>query len=116
MRETLSAGYVRTARAKGLGPRDVLVHHALRAALVPIVTVLGLQVGLLLGGAVLTEEVFGRPGIGRLIFDAVAARDFPLVNGCVLLFATTFVLVNACVDLSYGLLDPRMRAQATHAT
>lgn len=114
--ETLAADYVRTARAKGAGPLHVLLGHALRSALVPILTVLGLQVGLLLSGAVLTEQVFGWPGIGRLVFDAVAARDFPVVNGCVVLFATIFVVVGTLVDLSYAALDPRiLRAPAPNS-
>ena len=109
MLEVLRSDYVRTARAKGLGMRPVLVHHALRNALVPIVTVVGLQTGLLLGGAVLTESIFAWPGVGRLAFDAISNRDMPLVNGCILLFATVFVAVNAAVDVVYAAADPRIR-------
>jgi peptide/nickel transport system permease protein len=109
MLEVLASDYVRTARAKGLSERTVVVHHALRNALVPIITVLGLQTGLLLGGAVLTESVFAWPGVGRLAFDAISNRDMPVINGCVLLFATVFVVVNTIVDLLYALANPRIR-------
>ena len=88
MLDVLSSDYIRTARAKGLGQRAVVINHALRNALIPIITVLGLQTGLLLGGAVLTESVFAWPGVGRLAFDAISNRDMPLINGCILLFAT----------------------------
>jgi peptide/nickel transport system permease protein len=109
MLDVLAADYVRTARAKGLGERSVIVRHALRNALIPIITVLGLQTGLLLGGAVLTESIFAWPGVGRLAFDAISNRDMPVINGCVLLFATVFVVVNTAVDLLYALADPRIR-------
>ena len=109
MLEVLSSDYVRTARAKGLDERRVVVHHALRNALVPIITVLGLQTGLLLGGAVLTESVFAWPGVGRLAFDAISNRDMPVINGCVLLFAAVFVVVNTAVDVLYALANPRIR-------
>jgi peptide/nickel transport system permease protein len=109
MLEVLASDYVRTARAKGLGERRVIVRHALRNALVPIITVLGLQTGLLLGGAVLTESVFAWPGVGRLAFDAISNRDMPVINGCVLLFATVFVVVNTVVDVLYALANPRIR-------
>jgi peptide/nickel transport system permease protein len=109
MLEVLASDYVRTARAKGLSERTVVVHHALRNALVPIITVLGLQTGLLLGGAVLTESVFAWPEVGRLAFDAISNRDMPVINGCVLLFATVFVIVNTIVDLLYALANPRIR-------
>lgn len=109
MLEVLASDYVRTARAKGLSERRVVVRHALRNALVPIITVLGLQTGLLLGGAVLTESVFAWPGVGRLAFDAISNRDMPVINGCVLLFATVFVVVNTVVDLLYALANPRIR-------
>jgi peptide/nickel transport system permease protein len=109
MLEVLASDYVRTARAKGLSERRVVIGHALRNALVPIITVLGLQTGLLLGGAVLTESVFAWPGVGRLAFDAISNRDMPLINGCVLLFATVFVVVNTAVDLLYALANPRIR-------
>jgi peptide/nickel transport system permease protein len=109
MLDVLAADYVRTARAKGLSERAVVVRHALRNALIPIITVLGLQTGLLLGGAVLTESIFAWPGVGRLAFDAISNRDMPVINGCVLLFATVFVVVNTVVDLLYALANPRIR-------
>jgi peptide/nickel transport system permease protein len=109
MLEVLGSDYVRTARAKGLGQWAVVVHHALRNALVPILTVIGLQTGLLLGGAVLTENVFAWPGVGRLAFDAISNRDMPVVNGCILLFAAAFVIVNALVDVLYAAANPRIR-------
>ena len=109
MLDVLRADYIRTARAKGLGQWSIVVKHGLRNALVPIVTVVGLQTGLLLGGAVLTESIFSWPGVGRLAFEAISNRDDPLVSGAILLFATTFVVVNACVDLLYAALDPRIR-------
>jgi len=109
MLDVLSADYVRTARAKGLDQRAVVFKHALRNALIPIITVLGLQTGLLLGGAVLTESVFAWPGVGRLAFEAISNRDKPLINGCILLFATVFVVVNTLVDLLYAVANPRIR-------
>ena len=109
MLDVLGSDYVRTARAKGLGPQAVVVHHALRNALLPILTVVGLQTGLLLGGAVLTEHIFAWPGVGRLAFDAISNRDIPVVNGCILLFATVFVVVNTAVDLLYAAANPRIR-------
>jgi peptide/nickel transport system permease protein len=109
MLEVLRSDYVRTARAKGLAASTVVLKHALRNALIPILTVLGLQTGLLLGGAVLTEHIFAWPGVGRLAFDAISNRDMPLVNGCLLLFAGVFVVVNAVVDVLYALANPRIR-------
>jgi peptide/nickel transport system permease protein len=109
MLDVLSSDYIRTARAKGLDERAVVVRHALRNALIPIITVLGLQTGLLLGGAVLTESIFAWPGVGRLAFDAISNRDMPLINGCMLLFATVFVVVNAAVDVLYAAANPRIR-------
>lgn len=109
MLEVLRADYIRTARAKGLGGFAVVVHHGLRNALIPIVTVIGLQTGFLLGGAVLTESIFAWPGVGRLAYEAISNRDNPLINGCILLFAATFVLVNLLVDVAYALLNPRIR-------
>ena len=109
MLDVLSSDYIRTARAKGLGEGAVVIRHALRNALIPIITVLGLQTGLLLGGAVLTESVFAWPGVGRLAFEAISNRDMPLINGCILLFATVFVVVNAVVDLLYAAANPRIR-------
>jgi peptide/nickel transport system permease protein len=109
MLETLEQDYVRTARAKGVSERAVVLRHGLGNALVPIVTVVGVQAGYLLGGAVLTETVFAWPGIGTLMVQGILARDFPLVQGCVLVVALSFVLVNLAVDLLYAWLDPRIR-------
>jgi peptide/nickel transport system permease protein len=110
--ETLSDDYVRTARAKGLGDWAVLRRHALKNALIPVVTVLGLQFGTLIGGAVITEYVFALPGVGRLVVDAVFARDYPQVQGVVLLIAVGFIVSNLVVDILYGWLDPRIRYSA----
>src|SRR5579859_6409027 len=107
--ETLSEDYVRTARAKGLAEGWVIRRHALKNALIPVVTVLGLQFGGLIGGAVITEYVFALPGVGRLVVDAVFARDYPLVQGVVLLIAVGFIASNLVVDIVYGWLDPRIR-------
>jgi peptide/nickel transport system permease protein len=107
--EVLQLDYVRTARAKGLAERPVLLRHALRNALVPVVTVVGLQAGALLGGAIITETIFALPGVGRLLVDAIFQRDFPIVQGVVLLLALNFLLVNLLVDLAYAWLDPRIR-------
>jgi len=107
--EVLNADYVRTARAKGLADRWVLVRHVLRNAAVPIVTVIGLGVAVLIGGVVVTESVFSIPGLGRLTVDAVLARDYPTVQAVVLLFSLVYVLINLVVDLTYTVLDPRIR-------
>ena len=107
--EVLRQDYVRTARAKGLTEGGVIARHALRNAFIPVITVIGLNVGSLLGGAILTETIFAWPGIGRLVVDAIFARDYPLVQGAVLVIALLFVLVNLLVDLSYAYLDPRIR-------
>ncbi len=109
MLEVLRSDYIRTARAKGLDERAVVVRHGLRNAAIPILTVIGLQTGLLLGGAVLTEHIFAWPGVGRLAFDAISNRDMPVINGCILLFATVFVVVNTAVDVLYALANPRIR-------
>ncbi len=109
MLEVMGSDYIRTARAKGLDRSTIVFRHALRNALVPIITVLGLQIGLLLGGAVLTESIFAWPGIGRLAFNAISNRDMPLINGCMLLFAVVFVVVNTAVDLLYAVANPRIR-------
>jgi peptide/nickel transport system permease protein len=111
MLEVLGADYVRTARAKGLPGRLVLMRHAFRNALLPIVTLFGLDVGALVGGAVITETIFSWPGVGRLTVDAVLGKDLPLVEGAVLLLAGSFVFINLIVDLMYGYLDPRVRLQ-----
>jgi peptide/nickel transport system permease protein len=109
MLEVLGQEFIRVARAKGLGTRAVLLRHALRNALIPIVTVLGLQTGYLLGGVVITEQIFGLPGLGWTLLNGVYQRDYPVVQGTVMLFAATFVLVNLLVDLLYTYLDPRIR-------
>lgn len=108
LRAEMAKQYVRTARSKGLTERRVILFHALRNALIPLVTILGIQIGYSLGGSVIVETLFGWPGLGRLIVQSVAARDFPMVQGAVLLVAGCFVLINAIVDYSYRLLDPRI--------
>jgi ABC-type dipeptide/oligopeptide/nickel transport system permease component len=107
--EVIRQDYVRTARAKGLTELVVVVSHALRNALLPVVIVVGLRFGYMLGGAVVIEQVFAWPGLGRLLVAAVGQRDIPLIQGILLLFATSFVLVNLTVDLFYGILDPQIR-------
>lgn len=107
--EVLRADYVRTARAKGLHERFVLGKHVLRNALVPVVTVVGFYAGYLLGGTVVIEEVFALPGMGRLALNAIAQRDYPMIQGVVLVVASLFVFVNLLVDVSYGILNPRIR-------
>jgi len=107
--EVLGEEYLTVARAKGLPERRVILKHALRNALIPIVTVLGLQFGALLSGAIITENVFSWPGIGTLLITAVEARDYPLVQGCVLFISIVYVAVNLAVDLLYGFIDPRIR-------
>ena len=111
MLDVLRQEYIRTARAKGLHERIVIYSHALRNALIPVVTVIGLQIGLLMGGVVVTETVFAWPGVGRLAIQAIYARDFPVVQAVVFLSATIFVLVNLIVDLLYAFIDPRIRYQ-----
>ena len=111
MLEVLGQDYVRTARAKGLGESRVLAVHALRNASIPIVTLLGLQFAQLLGGAVVTETIFAWPGIGRLVVEAIFNRDFPVVQGVVLVVSLIFVAVNVLVDLFYAVLDPRIRTE-----
>jgi peptide/nickel transport system permease protein len=109
MLEVMGKNYVLAARAKGVPERLVVMRHALRNALIPVVTIMGLQFGTLLGGAVITETVFSWPGIGRFLVDSILARDYPSVQGTVLIIAVGFVLVNLFVDLLYGFLDPRIR-------
>jgi len=109
MIEILGADYIRTAWSKGLAARAVIFRHAFRNGLIPVVTILGLQTGALMGGAVVTEQIFVVPGFGRLIVEAVFTRDYPLVQGVVLITASTYVLVNLLVDLSYSVLNPRIR-------
>ena len=107
--ETLGEDYIRTARAKGLPENKVLMRHALANAAVPIATVIGIGIALLIGGVVVTESVYAIPGLGRLTVDAVLARDFPTIQGVILLFSFVYVLVNLLVDLSYVFFDPRIR-------
>ena len=109
MIEVLSADYIRTAYSKGLAGRVVILRHAIRNGLIPVVTILGLQMGALMGGAVVTEQIFVVPGFGRLIVEAVFTRDYPLVQGVVLITASSYVLINLLVDASYSLLNPRIR-------
>ena len=109
MIEVLSTDYVRTARSKGLAPRRVLLSHALQNTLIPVITVVGLSVGGLLGGAVITESIFGLPGVGRLAIDAISNRDYPMIQGTVILVAASFVFVNLIVDIIYAFVDPRIR-------
>ena len=109
MLEVLQQDYIRTARSKGMGQGGILFVHALKNAAVPIVTVIGIGVALLIGGAVVTESVFAIPGLGRLTIDAIVRRDYPLIQGIVLLFSFVYVLVNLAVDVLYTLLDPRIR-------
>ncbi len=107
--ETFSQDYIRTARAKGLNERRVVIGHALKNAMIPVITVIGLDFGALLSGAIITETVFAWPGIGRLVIGAINQKDFPVVVGAVTMFALFFVVINLVVDLLYGLLDPRVR-------
>ena len=107
--EIAEADYVRTARAKGLSEWAILWRHSLRNALLPVVTLVGLQIGAILGGSVIVETVFSWPGVGRLTVEAIQSRDYPLVQGCVLLIAVIYVVINLLTDLAYGLIDPRIR-------
>ncbi|MGB7728136.1 MAG: nickel ABC transporter permease [Candidatus Acidiferrum sp.] len=109
MLEELSSDYVRTARAKGLSTSAVLLRHALRNALIPIITILGLQFGTLLAGTIVTETIFSWPGIGRLTVMAISSRDYPLLQGCILVIALSYVLVNLLTDVFYAFIDPRVR-------
>jgi ABC-type dipeptide/oligopeptide/nickel transport system permease component len=110
MLEELGQDYIRTARAKGLPERTIVYRHALRNALVPILTVIGLQFGSLLAGAIVTESIFSLPGIGRLTLSAISNRDYALVQGCILAIGLTYVAVNLVTDLAYTVANPRMRA------
>jgi peptide/nickel transport system permease protein len=109
MIEVLSEDYIRTSRAKGLPERLVLWRHGLKNALIPVVTMIGLQFGGMLAGAVVTETVFSRPGVGRLVVSAILSKDYPLVQGCILFLATVYLAVNLAVDIAYAWLDPRIR-------
>ena len=114
MLEVLGEDYMRTARAKGLPPKKVILHHGLRNALLPVITMLGLQLGALLAGAVITETVFSWPGIGLLTIESIQSRDYPVVQACVLLISVTYVLVNLLTDLAYAWVDPRVRLGSGH--
>ena len=109
MLEVLSQDYIRTAHAKGLSSGSVLVGHALKNAAVPIATIIGIGIALLIGGVIATETVFAIPGIGRLTVDAILRRDYPIIQGVILLFSAAYVILNLLIDLSYTVLDPRVR-------
>jgi peptide/nickel transport system permease protein len=109
MIDVMEEDYIRTARAKGLSERRVVLRHGLRSAITPIVTVLGLDIGILLGGAILVESVFNVPGIGRLAFDSITRSDLPVIQGTVLLGAFFIIIANLIVDIAYAYLDPRVR-------
>jgi peptide/nickel transport system permease protein len=111
MLEVIGKDYIRTARAKGVAPRPILVRHALRNASIPVVTTIGIGLASLLGGVVVTESVFAIPGLGRLTVDAILRRDYPVIQGVILVFATSYVMINLLIDLSYSLLDPRIGDQ-----
>lgn len=110
--EVLEQDYLRTARAKGLRQRTVILRHALKNALIPIVTVIGLQVGFLMTGAVLIETVFAWPGVGTYMVDALFGRDYPVIRACILLFSVIFLVVNLVVDVAYVAIDPRIRVRS----
>ena len=107
--EILGEDYIRTAHAKGLQPRAVLLRHALKNASIPIVTIIGVGIAMLIGGVVVTESVFNIPGLGRLVVDSVLARDYPVIQGIILMFSGIYLLINLMVDISYTFLDPRIR-------
>jgi peptide/nickel transport system permease protein len=109
MLDVLAQDYIRTAEAKGLATNQVLLGHALKNAAVPIATIIGIGLGLLISGVVVTETVFAIPGLGRLTVDAILRRDYPIIQGVTLLFSAAYVLVNLAVDISYTLIDPRVR-------
>lgn len=111
MLETIRQDYIRTVRAKGLPENKVITRHALKNALIPTITVIGLQIGGMMGGSVLTESVFAWPGIGRLMINSIQGRDTPMVLGCILMFSITFSIINLIVDIVYGFVDPRIKAQ-----
>ncbi|MEI6896800.1 MAG: ABC transporter permease subunit [Psychromonas sp.] len=109
MLEVLSEDYIRTARSKGMAPRRVIIVHALRNALIPVITVIGLQVGALLSGAILTETIFAWPGIGKWLIESISRRDYPVVQGGILIVATMIIIINLLVDIAYGIVNPRIR-------
>ena len=110
MLEVIRQDYMRTARSKGVAEGIVIRKHALRNALIPTITVIGIQIGGLLAGSVLTETVFAWPGIGRLMIQSIQGRDIPMVLGCIIVFSVCFSLINLCVDLLYGFVDPRIKS------
>ena len=107
--EVLEEDYIRTARAKGQSEMRILMRHALRNAAVPIITVIGIGIALLIGGVVVTESVYNIPGLGRLVLDAVLARDYPIIQGLILFFSFIYIIINLMIDLCYTFLDPRIR-------
>src|SRR5262247_4411793 len=109
--EELNEDYVRTARAKGLSERQVIYKHVLKNGLIPVITIIGLQFGVLLAGAIITEIIFSWPGLGRLTIDAINSRDYPMVQGCILMISLTYILANMLTDFAYRLLDPRIRVE-----
>jgi peptide/nickel transport system permease protein len=111
MLQVIGLDYVRTARAKGLVGRRVIMSHAFRNALLPIVTIIGLQMGIVFSGAILTETIFSLAGVGRTMFEAITARDFPIIQGFTIVIAAAFIFINLVVDLTYGFLDPRIRLE-----
>jgi peptide/nickel transport system permease protein len=110
MLEVIRQDYINTAKAKGVSKRKVITKHALRNALIPAITVIGLEFGVLLGGAVLTETVFSWPGIGRLMVESIQRKDTPMVLGCVIVFSLSFSIVNLIIDILYAYIDPRIKA------
>jgi peptide/nickel transport system permease protein len=115
MLDSLGADYIRTARAKGVSPRGVIGRHALRNSLVVVITIVGLQLGILISGAVVTEGIFSLPGFGKMTIDAVFQRDYPVLQGVVLVTATAYIVINFVVDLAYSLIDPRIRVAGAPA-
>ncbi|MBR3735125.1 MAG: ABC transporter permease [Lachnospiraceae bacterium] len=111
MLEVIRQDYIRTVRAKGVAERKVITGHALKNALIPTITVIGLQIGAMMGGSVLTESVFAWPGIGRLMVSSIQGRDIPMVLGCILMFSLAFSIINLLVDILYGFVDPRIKSQ-----
>ena len=110
MLETIRQDYIRTARSKGISESEVVIHHAFQNALIPTITVIGVQLGQLIGGAVLTETVFAWPGLGRLMVQSVNARDVPMILGCMVILSASFSIINLIIDLLYGFFDPRVRS------
>jgi peptide/nickel transport system permease protein len=109
MLDVMKQDYIRTAKGKGLSRNMIIYRHAFKNAMLPLITVIGLEIGHMLGGAVIIESIFAWPGIGKLLVDSISARDIPMIQGCVLLFVVIYVLINFCVDILYPLVDPRIR-------